>query len=127
MRKYGLSTDVFNSYVADFHGTTVELFAKQSPDQPSNKAVCVDCHGVHDIASVKGSSPEAVKANLLVTCQKCHPDATTAFPDSWVGHFAPSRNTSRLSTTSTCFTSSSSRWSWAAWRCSSCSIWPAAF
>ena len=90
MRKYGLSTDVFNSYVADFHGTTVELFAKQSPDQPSNKAVCVDCHGVHDIASVKGSSPEAVKANLLVTCQKCHPDATTAFPDSWVGHFAPS-------------------------------------
>jgi predicted CXXCH cytochrome family protein len=91
MRKYGLSTDVFNSYVADFHGTTVELFAKQSPDQPSNKAVCVDCHGVHDIASVKGSSPEVVKANLLVTCQKCHPDATTAFPDSWVGHFAPSQ------------------------------------
>jgi len=67
------------------------LFAKQSPDQPSNKAVCVDCHGVHDIASVKGSSPEVVKANLLVTCQKCHPDATTAFPDSWVGHFAPSQ------------------------------------
>ena len=91
MRKYGLSTDVFNSYVADFHGTTVELFEKQTPDQPSNKAVCVDCHGVHDIKSVKGSDPATIKANLLKTCQKCHPDASTAFPDSWVGHFPPSR------------------------------------
>lgn len=91
MRKYGLSTDVFNSYVADFHGTTVQLFEKQTPDQPSNKAVCIDCHGVHDILSVRNADPAVVKENLLVTCQKCHPDATTAFPDSWVGHFPPSR------------------------------------
>jgi predicted CXXCH cytochrome family protein len=92
MRKYSLSTDVFNSYVADFHGTTVELFERQTPDQPSNKAVCLDCHGVHDIASVRGVAPAVVKEKLLVTCQKCHPDATTAFPDSWVGHFPPSRD-----------------------------------
>jgi len=91
MRKYGLSTEVFNTYVADFHGTTVQLFEKQTPDQPSNKAVCIDCHGVHDIASVKSADPTVVKEKLLVTCQKCHPDATTAFPDSWVGHFPPSR------------------------------------
>ena len=32
-----------------------------------------------------------VKENLLVTCQRCHPDATTNFPDSWVGHFQPNR------------------------------------
>jgi len=92
MRKYSLSTDVFTSYVADFHGTTVELFARQTPDQPSNTAVCLDCHGVHDIASMRGLAPTAAKEKLLVTCQKCHPDATTAFPDSWVGHFPPSRD-----------------------------------
>lgn len=91
MRKYGLSTDVFSSYVADFHGTTVELFQKQAPNQPANTAVCIDCHGVHDIASVRNVAPTVVKEKLLVTCQRCHPDATTAFPDSWVGHFPPSR------------------------------------
>ena len=50
MQKYGISTDVFNTYVADFHGTTVTLFEKQHPDQETNKAVCTDCHGVHDIS-----------------------------------------------------------------------------
>lgn len=92
MRKYGLSTDVFNSYVADFHGTTAELFVKQAPNQPANTAVCIDCHGVHDIVSVKNVAPTVIKEKLLVTCQRCHPDATTAFPDSWVGHFPPSRD-----------------------------------
>ena len=91
MEKYGLSTDVFNTYVADFHGTTVELFQRQHPDQPTNKAVCTDCHGVHDIESVSSADPTVVKENLLVTCQKCHPNASASFPDSWVGHFVPSR------------------------------------
>ena len=49
MGKYGISTDVFNTYVSDFHGTTVTLFEKQSPDQATNKAVCFDCHGIHNI------------------------------------------------------------------------------
>jgi predicted CXXCH cytochrome family protein len=90
MRQYNISTDVFNTYVADFHGTTIEVFAKTSPNQASNKAVCTDCHGIHDIKRVTASDATVVKQNLLVTCQKCHPDATTNFPDSWVGHFPPS-------------------------------------
>lgn len=88
MAKYDISTDVFQTYVADFHGTTVTLFERQSPDQPTNKAVCYDCHGVHDIQAM--DDPDAIaasKQNLLETCQKCHPDATTNFPDSWTGHF----------------------------------------
>ncbi len=51
MDKYGISTQVLNTYVADFHGTTVTLFEKQSPDAQTNKPVCYDCHGVHDIAA----------------------------------------------------------------------------
>jgi hypothetical protein len=91
MQKYGLSTEVLNTYVADFHGTTVVLFDKTFPDQPTNKPVCTDCHGFHDVARVddpqKGLS---VRENLLVRCQKCHPDATANFPDAWLSHYIPS-------------------------------------
>ncbi|NPV75532.1 MAG: hypothetical protein HPY59_04070 [Anaerolineae bacterium] len=90
MAKYGLSTNVLNTYVSDFHGTTVTLFEKTSPDQPTNKAVCYDCHGVHDIR--RTDDPEKglqVKENLLQTCKRCHPDATANFPDSWMSHYIP--------------------------------------
>ncbi len=52
MDKYGISTQVLDTYVADFHGTTVTLFEKQAPDQETDKPVCFDCHGVHDIKRV---------------------------------------------------------------------------
>lgn len=91
MDKYKISTHVLDTYLADFHGTTVTLFQKNSPDQQTNKPVCFDCHGIHDIASA--DDPEKglqVKENLLATCQKCHPDATSNFPDSWLSHYVPS-------------------------------------
>ena len=91
MQKYGLSTQVLNTYVADFHGTTVTLFEKLSPDAETNKPVCYDCHGVHDILPVndpqKGIS---VRENLLVRCQRCHPGASADFPDAWLSHYIPS-------------------------------------
>jgi len=91
MSKYDISTDVLNTYLADFHGTTITLFEKQSPDQVTNKPVCFDCHGIHNIA--QPDDPQKglqVKENLLTTCQKCHPDATTNFPDAWLSHYVPS-------------------------------------
>lgn len=91
MDKYGISTKVVNTYVADFHGTTITLFEKTHPDQETNKPVCFDCHGVHNIQ--KADDPVygiAMKENLLATCQKCHPDATANFPDSWMSHYIPS-------------------------------------
>lgn len=91
MRKYGLSTQVLNTYVADFHGTTVVLFDKTFPDQPTNKPVCTDCHGVHDIAKIDDPSKGlAIRKNLLVRCQACHPGADTNFPDAWLSHYIPS-------------------------------------
>lgn len=92
MQQYGLSTNVLDTYVADFHGTTVKLFEESFPDQPTNKAVCTDCHGVHDI--MRTDDPQAGiahKENLLVKCQQCHPDATTeSFTASWMSHYEPS-------------------------------------
>lgn len=92
MKQYGISTNVLSTYVADFHGTTVKMFEENYPDQPTNKPVCTDCHGVHDI--LRPDNPEAgiaFKKNLLVKCQQCHPDATTStFTDAWMSHYEPS-------------------------------------
>jgi hypothetical protein len=88
MDKYGISTDVMDTYVSDFHGTTVMLFEPAAPGQDTNKPVCYDCHGVHNIAAV--DDPERgleVKKNMLTSCQKCHPDATENFPTSWMSHY----------------------------------------
>lgn len=91
MDKYGISTNVINTYVADFHGTTVKLFEEQYPDQPTNKAVCTDCHGIHDIAKVGNPATGiAMQENLLVKCQRCHPGATANFSASWMSHYEPS-------------------------------------
>ncbi len=91
MDKYGISTNVLNTYVSDFHGTTVTLFEKQSPDSPTNKPVCYDCHGIHDISRV--DDPQTgieMQQNLLVRCKVCHPDATSNFPSAWMSHYNPS-------------------------------------
>ncbi|MBZ0291646.1 MAG: cytochrome c3 family protein [Anaerolineae bacterium] len=90
MAKYEISTDVFETYVADFHGTTVSIFQNTAPDQPFNAPVCVDCHGVHDIMAVDSESSPLLKDNLVSVCQRCHPDATTSFPDAWLSHYQPS-------------------------------------
>ena len=91
MNKYGISTQVLNTYVADFHGTTVTLFEKFSPNQATNKPVCFDCHGVHEIKKIDDPVYGlAMKQNLLKACQRCHPDATTNFPDAWMSHYIPS-------------------------------------
>jgi hypothetical protein len=92
MDKYHISTNVLNTYVSDFHGTTVKMFDETYPDQPSNKPVCTDCHGVHNITNVNDPSAGiAFKKNLLVKCQQCHPNATTeTFTDAWLSHYEPS-------------------------------------
>ncbi len=91
MDKYGISTNVLNTYVSDFHGTTVTLFSKEKSGVDTNKPVCYDCHGVHNI--VKVDDPQRgleLKQNLLATCQKCHPDASANFPASWMSHYIAS-------------------------------------
>jgi hypothetical protein len=90
MDKYGISTDVTETYVADFHGTTTVLFARESTDQEINTAVCYDCHGVHNILPATDENSQIMQANLLTTCQQCHPDATENFSASWMSHYQPS-------------------------------------
>lgn len=92
MEKYGISTNVFNSYVSDFHGTTVTLFQHEAPDAEVNKAVCYDCHGVHNILPPDDPNSTVAQENLLATCQRCHPDASEGFDAAWTKHYEPSRD-----------------------------------
>jgi hypothetical protein len=97
MKRYGLSTKVLETYVADFHGATVTLFEKTHADQETNKPVCYDCHGIHDIPHTKDPRKGIhVKANLLKTCQQCHPEATASFPDAWMSHYIPDQDRTPL-------------------------------
>lgn len=91
MKKYGLSTKVVDTYLQDFHGVTIKFQKSDDapPAQESLQPVCTDCHGVHDIARTDDPDSAVMKANLVQTCRKCHPDATESFPNAWLGHYEP--------------------------------------
>lgn len=91
MDKYGLSTDVLTTYVADFHGKTASFrrVSGSSAGEPF-VAVCGDCHGTHDVQRADAAASPVLRANLAKTCQQCHPGASTSFPDSWLSHYEPS-------------------------------------
>jgi predicted CXXCH cytochrome family protein len=88
MAKYGLSTQVVQTYLSDFHGVTARF--EQGEKEPSAvTAVCTDCHGVHDIARVKAPDSRVLRENLLATCKRCHAGARADFPASWLPHYEP--------------------------------------
>jgi cytochrome b subunit of formate dehydrogenase len=85
MKPYGLSTEVVETYIQDFHGVTLGFYIKQGAQR--SIATCTDCHGIHDIEKSSGLNSLAVKAKLVKRCQQCHPDATENFPASWISHY----------------------------------------
>jgi hypothetical protein len=87
MSKYGLPSNVYNTYLQDFHGVTVSLTKQENANDWTSAAVCSDCHGVHDIKSTKGGNTAQLKQNVVTSCRKCHPDASTNFPDAWMQHY----------------------------------------
>jgi predicted CXXCH cytochrome family protein len=89
MKKYGLSTAVSQTYVADFHGMTASLQGAATPRESSVVALCTDCHGVHDIAKVNEPGSRVLRANLVKTCSRCHEGASENFPAAWMSHYEP--------------------------------------
>ncbi len=89
MAKYGISTAVFQTYLEDFHGRTVNFFRRKADNIPSNKATCFDCHGIHNIRSPDDPHSTVYPENLQHTCQQCHADANITFPEAWLGHYIP--------------------------------------
>ncbi|RMF90884.1 MAG: cytochrome C [Nitrospinota bacterium] len=90
MARYGLSTNVLQTYLRDFHGMTASLYQRERITPKNFTAVCTDCHGVHNILPVRDPQSTVIKANLVRVCQKCHPEATENFPAAWLSHYDPS-------------------------------------
>ena len=70
MKQYnpGLRTDQFSQYQTSVHG---KLLAKGD----TKVAVCIDCHGVHDLRPVRDSRSKVYPLNIAQTCSRCHADA----------------------------------------------------
>lgn len=90
MSKYGISTTVAQTYLADFHGVTASLSRNLDESKQQLVVTCADCHGVHNIASPKLKGADAMKATVTAACARCHQDAALTFPAAWLSHYPPS-------------------------------------
>jgi predicted CXXCH cytochrome family protein len=90
MARYGISARVAQTYLADFHGVTASLGRAAPAAQQRVVVTCVDCHGVHEIASPRARGEAAMKASVAASCQKCHKGASPDFPAAWLSHYEPS-------------------------------------
>jgi hypothetical protein len=61
-----------SSFLDTYHGKSLTLGREAS-------ATCVDCHGDHSILPVSNPLSKLSQANILPTCQGCHPDASKGF------------------------------------------------
>src|SRR5690242_8139173 len=70
MRQYNpsLRTDQFSQYQTSVHG---KLLAKGD----TKVAVCIDCHGVHDLRPASDTRSTVHPLNVAQTCSRCHADA----------------------------------------------------
>ncbi|MBW7933729.1 MAG: cytochrome b/b6 domain-containing protein [Gemmatimonadaceae bacterium] len=70
--KYGLRSDRFKTFTDSYHGLA-------SRGGSLSVANCASCHGGHDIKASSDPTSSVNKANLKVTCGKCHPGASERF------------------------------------------------
>jgi hypothetical protein len=60
------------TYRDTFHGKTTTLGATRA-------AKCADCHGAHRILPASDPGSRVSPAQIVTTCQQCHPGATASF------------------------------------------------
>ena len=70
--------DRLEDYRDTYHGKAVAL---GRPNVAPQVAACYDCHGYHDIQPPSDPRSHLSKANILATCQQCHPGATIGFTE----------------------------------------------
>jgi predicted CXXCH cytochrome family protein len=87
MSKYGLPADVYDIYELSWHGVDVSVYKARWPTIWHDSAVCTDCHGVHGIFSTDDPRSRVNSANLLATCQNCHPGVGPNWTQAWTGHY----------------------------------------
>jgi cytochrome b subunit of formate dehydrogenase len=70
--------DRLEHYRDTYHGKAMAL---GKPNVASDVAACYDCHGHHDVLPPSNPESHLSKANILATCQQCHPNATAKFTE----------------------------------------------
>jgi hypothetical protein len=86
MSRNGVATELFDPSMDNFHGVALSVYDQRSSTQTGDTPVCYDCHGVHTIRKSDDPVSTVYSANLLETCQKCHPDAGTRFAGAGLSH-----------------------------------------
>jgi hypothetical protein len=74
MRPYGLATDQYSKYQSSVHGQ------KLLNDKDTRVAICVDCHGSHDVKKASDPTADVYPLNVPKLCSSCHSDATLMQP-----------------------------------------------
>jgi cytochrome b subunit of formate dehydrogenase len=72
-------------YRDTYHGKAMML---GQPNVAPEVAACYDCHGHHDVLPPSNPASHLSKANIVATCQKCHPGANARFAE-YVPHADP--------------------------------------
>jgi cytochrome b subunit of formate dehydrogenase len=70
--------DRLEHYRDTYHGKAMAL---GKPNVASDVAACYDCHGHHDVLPPSNPASRLSQANILATCQQCHPKATKGFTE----------------------------------------------
>jgi predicted CXXCH cytochrome family protein len=70
--KYGFASDRFKTFSDSYHGLAIQ-------EGSVEVANCASCHGSHNIKPSSDSTSSTNKANLAVTCGRCHPGANARF------------------------------------------------
>lgn len=74
MKAYNLETDQYEKYYTSVHGQ--QLLTKNDV----RVAICVDCHGVHDIKKTTDPTAKVSPLNVPELCSSCHSDAARMQP-----------------------------------------------
>lgn len=90
MRRYEIPTTVASTYLSDFHGVTASLADPEEIEERQLVVTCIDCHGVHDIASPALLSESQMRERVRAVCTDCHEGAASDFPAAWLSHYQPS-------------------------------------
>lgn len=74
--KYNLQGGVVGSYVDSYHGWAARTGYERA-------ATCVSCHTAHHVLPASDSASTIHPANVVETCQGCHPSADRKFAASY--------------------------------------------
>jgi cytochrome b subunit of formate dehydrogenase len=70
--KFDLPGNRVSTFFDSYHGMATKMGSK-------NAANCASCHGYHNVLPASDPHSMVNKANLIATCQKCHPNANEKF------------------------------------------------